>query len=77
MNLVVPEHIPAFTRRKQLEEVEVDPRVCVIIGDSEAALSAIDGLRATFTGKIYLVPTSDKGQFENRDVLLRKFSPLS
>jgi hypothetical protein len=48
----------------------------VILGDSETALAAIDGLRAGFSGKIVVVPSSPYGQFENTDILTRKFSPI-
>lgn len=49
----------------------------VILGDTETALAAVDALRSTFTGEIILVTTSPFGQFENVDVLRKKFSPLS
>jgi hypothetical protein len=52
--------------------VEIDPRVFVILGDSETALSTIDALRTNFTGKIVLVSTSPYGAFENLDVFTRK-----
>jgi thioredoxin reductase len=48
----------------------------VILGDSETALSAIDAIRSSFTGRIICVPTSTFGQFENTDILNRTFSPL-
>lgn len=49
----------------------------VILGDSVTALSAIDALRANFTGNIVLIPQSPYGAFENTDVLSRKLGPLS
>jgi predicted RNA-binding protein len=36
----------------------------------------IDGLRAAFTGKIIVVPSSPYGQFENTDILSKKFTPI-
>jgi hypothetical protein len=48
----------------------------VILGDTETALSAIDALRMSFTGKIVVIPSSPYGSFENTDVLTRKFSPI-
>lgn len=47
------------------------------MGDSEAALSAIDALRTNFTGRIICIPCSPFGQFENIDVLNRKFGPIN
>ena len=47
------------------------------MGDSEAALSAVDALRTSYAGEIILISTSPFGQFENLDVLRRKFGPLS
>jgi thioredoxin reductase len=73
----VPEHIPAFARKKMLKRSKIDPRNMVIIGDSETALAAVDALRTSFTGQITLIPCSPYGAFENQDVLRRKFSPLS
>lgn len=49
----------------------------MILGDSETALSAIDGLRAGFSGKIIVVPSSPFGSFENTDILTKKFSPIA
>ena len=46
------------------------------MGDSEAALSAIDALRTNFTGRILVVPTSHYGSFENSDILNIKFTPI-
>jgi hypothetical protein len=76
VQLVVPDHIPAFSLRKTLQREIVDPRTFIIIGDSEAALSAIITLRFAFTGRIILCPTSVHGTFENRDIMTRKFGPL-
>lgn len=55
----------------------VDPRRIVVMGDSETALAAVDGLRTSYAGEIVLISTSPYGQFENMDVLRRKFGPLS
>jgi len=41
----------------------LDPRTFAVIGDSEAALSALIALRQSFTGKIVNVPTSAFGQY--------------
>ena len=72
----MPEHVPAFAKKKFIKRENLDPRTFVILGDSEAALSAIDGLRAGFTGRIVVVPSSPYGQFENSDIFNRKFTPL-
>lgn len=76
VKLIVPARIPAFAPRKKLVDPELDPRNIVIIGDSEAAISAIMTLRYSFTGEIYLLPTSHGGSLLNRDVLMRRFYPL-
>jgi hypothetical protein len=52
----LPEHIPAFARKKMLKKQSIDPRVFVVVGDSEAALSALDALRSSFTGTIISIP---------------------
>jgi thioredoxin reductase len=72
----MPEHVPAFAKKKFIKREQLDPRTFVILGDSETALAAIDGLRAGFTGKIVVIPNSPYGQFENTDILNRKFSPI-
>jgi len=66
---VIPEHVPAFSRKNLMTKSILDPRTFVILGDSEAALAAVDGLRASFTGRIILVPTSPYGSFENKEIL--------
>ncbi|CDW84041.1 pyridine nucleotide-disulphide oxidoreductase family protein [Stylonychia lemnae] len=76
VQLITPEHIPAFSLKNHIQREHIDPRVFAVIGDSEAALSAIDALRTQFTGRIVLIPTSSYGQFENLDILNRKFSPI-
>lgn len=48
----------------------------MVLGDSETALAVIDGLRAAFTGRIIVVPSSPYGQFENTDILSKKFTPI-
>ena len=73
----MPEHIPAFAKRKFLGRSKIDPRTFVVLGDSEAALSAIDALRMNFTGNIVCIPISTYGQFENQDILKRKLTPLT
>ena len=77
IKVTVPEHIPAFARRKFLGRSKIDPRTFVVLGDSDAALSAMDALRMNFTGNIVCVPTGQLGQFENHDILKRKFTPLT
>ena len=77
VQLVVPEHIPAFSMRETLTRDDIDPRSIIIVGDSAAALSAIVTLRYGFVGRIILIPTSTEGSFENKDALVRKFGPLS
>jgi hypothetical protein len=72
----MPEHVPAFAKKKFIQRVNIDPRTFVIIGDSETALSAIDALRTNYTGRIVVIPSSPFGSFENTDILNRKFSPL-
>lgn len=71
IELTVPEHIPAFQKKKFLKREAIDPRTFVILGDNETALSAIDALRTNFTGRIILVPCSNFGAFENTDVMKR------
>jgi lactam utilization protein B len=44
-----------------IERSIIDPRTIVILGDSETALSAVDALRTSFSGKIVLVATSAYG----------------
>lgn len=77
LKVTVPEHIPAFARRKFLGRSKIDPRTFVVLGDSEAALSAMDALRMNFTGRIVCIPSSQFGQFENQDVFRKKFTPLT
>lgn len=77
VQVTVPEHVPAFARKKFLKRSKLDPRVFVIVGDSETALSAVDALRTTFTGEIIVLPVSAFGQFENLDVFRRKMNKLS
>lgn len=77
INMIMPEHVPAFAKKTFIKRALIDPRVFVILGDSETALSAIDALRTSFTGRIIVVPTSPYGTFENVDILCRKFTPIS
>lgn len=56
ISVVVPEHIPAFAQKKTLKKSNIDPRTFVVIGDSEAALSAVDALRTSFTGNVVVIP---------------------
>jgi len=75
--MVMPEHVPAFAKKKFIGRANIDPRTFVVLGDSEAALSVIDSLRMNYTGKIVLIPTSPFGAFENLDILNKKFSKIS
>ena len=77
IKVTVPEHIPAFAKRKFLGRQKIDPRTFVVLGDSEAALAAMDALRMNFTGNIISIPSGQYGQFENTDILKRKFTPLT
>jgi len=77
IKVTVPEHIPAFAKRKFLGRSKIDPRTFVVLGDSEAALAAMDALRMSFTGNIVCIPTAQFGQFENIDIFRRKFTPLT
>ena len=61
IKVTVPEHIPAFAKRKFLGRSKIDPRTFVVLGDSEAALAAIDALRMGFTGNIVCIPQSRYG----------------
>ena len=77
IQVTVPEHIPAFAKKKYLGRAKVDPRVYVVLGDSETALAAIDALRMSFTGEIVCIPTSSFGHFENTDILKRKMGKIN
>ena len=77
IELIAPEHVPAFSKKKFLKRENIDPRVFVVLGDNETALSVIDALRTNFTGRIILIPTSTFGAFENVDALRRNLGPLS
>jgi NADH dehydrogenase FAD-containing subunit len=77
LQLVIPEHIPAFSKKRFISRANIDPRCFVVLGDSETALSAIDALRTNFTGRVIVVPTSPYGSFENVDIFTRKFSPIN
>lgn len=57
----MPEHVPAFAKKKFIKRTTIDPRTFVILGDSDTALAAIDCLRTNFTGKIIVVPSSPYG----------------
>ena len=77
LEMTVPEHIPAFSRKKFLKRETVDPRTFVILGDNETALAAIDALRTNFTGRIIMIPCSNFGAFENIEMMKRDLSPQS
>jgi hypothetical protein len=77
LELTVPEHIPAFAKKKFLKRETIDPRVFVILGDNETSLAAIDALRSCFTGRIIVIPTGKYGSFENTDIMRRQIGPLS
>lgn len=71
IELTVPEHIPAFSKKKFLKREVIDPRVFVVLGDNETALAAIDALRTNFTGRIVCIPANSFGSFENTDIMKR------
>lgn len=75
--MTLPEHIPAFARRKFLQRETIDPRIYVVLGDNETALAAIDALRTSFTGRIIMVPCTTFGAFQNVGVMKRDLSPLT
>lgn len=77
IELTVPEHIPAFSKKKFLKRQAIDPRTFVILGDNETALSAIDALRTNFTGRIIMIPCSNFGAFENTDIMKREMGPIA
>jgi 3-phenylpropionate/trans-cinnamate dioxygenase ferredoxin subunit len=77
IEVTVPEHIPAFARKKFLKRETIDPRTFVILGDNETALGAIDALRTNFTGRIIMIPSTTYGAFQNVDIMKRDLSPLS
>ena len=77
VELIAPEHVPAFSKKKFLKRETIDPRVFVVLGDNETTLSVIDALRTNFTGRIILIPTSTFGAFENLDALRRNLGPIS
>lgn len=77
IELTVPEHIPAFSKKKFLKRENIDPRTFVILGDNETSLAAIDALRSCFTGRIIVIPTSKYGSFENTDIMRKQIGPLS
>ena len=73
----MPEHIPAFSKKKFLKRETIDPRTFIILGDNETALAAVDALRTNFTGRIIMIPCSNFGAFENTDVMKRELGPLA
>jgi len=77
IELTVPEHIPAFSKKKFLKREVIDPRTFVVLGDNETSLAAIDALRTNFTGRIVLIPCNSFGSFENTDIMKRQMASLS
>lgn len=61
IEITVPEHIPAFCKKKFLKREMIDPRTIVVVGDNESALAAIDALRTNFTGRIIVIPVNAFG----------------
>ena len=59
IELTIPEHIPAFSKKKFVKREPLDPRTYVILGDTETSLAVIDSLRTNFTGRIILVPCNN------------------
>jgi nitrite reductase/ring-hydroxylating ferredoxin subunit/thioredoxin reductase len=76
VEMTVPEHIPAFARKRFLKREAIDPRVFVVLGDNETALAVIDALRTGFTGRIIMIPCSNFGAFENTDTMKHTLAPL-
>ena len=78
VEVTVPEHIPAFSKKKFVKREALDPRTIVVLGDNETALAVIDSLRTSFTGRIVCVPCNGaKGAFENLDIMKRYMGPLT
>jgi hypothetical protein len=77
IQMTVPEHIPAFSKKKFLKRTAIDPRCFVVMGENETALAVIDALRTNFTGRIVMIPSTDFGAFQNTDIMKRELSPLS
>ena len=77
LELTVPEHIPAFSKKKFLKRQAIDPRTFIVLGDNETALSAVDALRTNFTGRIIMIPQTNFGAFENTDIMKREMGPLA
>lgn len=76
--MTVPEHIPAFSKKKFVKREAMDPRTIVVLGDNETSLATIDALRTSFTGRIIVVPCSNGiGAFENLDIMKRFMGPMS
>ena len=69
IELTVPEHVPAFSKKKFLKRQALDPRTFVVLGDNETSLAAIDALRTNFTGRIIVIPSSNYGSFENVGIM--------
>ena len=78
IEVTVPEHIPAFSKKKFVKREALDPRTIVVLGDNETSLAVIDSLRTSYTGRIVCVPCNNaKGAFENLDIMKRYIGPLS
>ena len=71
IELTVPEHIPPFSKKRFIKRELIDPITIVILGDDETALSVVDGLRTSFTGRIVVIPTRSYGLFENLEIMKR------
>ena len=77
LELTVPEHIPAFAKKRFVKREALDPRTIVVLGDNETSLAVIDSLRSSYTGRIVLIPCNHSGSFENLDIMKRYMGPLS
>lgn len=78
VSAVLPEDIPPFGIRNISNKGQLDPRTFVVVGDSEAALSAVITLRTSgFTGRVVLIPTSSYGAFQNKEAMLQNLGPLN
>ena len=55
----------------------LDPRVMVVLGESETALAVMSALRNGFTGQIINIVSGSANQYQNTDVFFRKVGEIS
>lgn len=78
VSAIIPEDIPPFGIRNISKKGQLDPRTFAVVGDSEAALSAVITLRTSgFTGRVVLIPTSSYGSFQNKEAMMTNLGPLN